>query len=130
VRYDEFLARVQELGEYEENREAERISRAVLKVLAGRMTAPAADHLAAQLPETLDQPLQEGRTERPGAFGVEEFLRQVSAAVGARPRTAEWDASAVLCTMAEAISGGELNKVLSQLPSDFAALFGKPELSH
>lgn len=129
MRYDEFMARTKELGEYEDNQEAERVARAVLGTLARRMTLRETEDLAAQLSAPLDRFLLAGRTERPESFGVAEFLRQVADVTGARPRTAEWDASAVLCTVGESISGGELNQVLSQLPSDYAALFGKPELS-
>jgi hypothetical protein len=35
----------------------------------------------------------------------------------------------VLSTLADAISGGELNQLLSQLPSGYATLFGRPGLS-
>jgi hypothetical protein len=35
----------------------------------------------------------------------------------------------VLSTVAAAVSGGELNQVLSQLPSGYAVLFGKPALA-
>jgi hypothetical protein len=34
----------------------------------------------------------------------------------------------VLCTVADAVSGGELNDVLTQLPSGYAVLFGKSTL--
>ncbi|MEE4420277.1 hypothetical protein [Streptomyces bugieae] len=49
-------------------------------------------------------------------------------AASARTRTAEWDARAVLCTVAEAGSGGELNQVLGRPPSGHAVFFGKPGL--
>jgi uncharacterized protein (DUF2267 family) len=60
---------------------------------------------------------------------VEEFCRRVAERTGARPRTAQWDASAVLSTLADAVSPGELNQIISQLPSGYAVLFGKPDLS-
>ncbi|GAB2899784.1 hypothetical protein GCM10027074_77870 [Streptomyces deserti] len=56
-------------------------------------------------------------------------MRRVAERVDARPRTAEWDASAVLSTLADAVSGGELNQILSQLPSGYAALFCRADLS-
>jgi uncharacterized protein (DUF2267 family) len=68
-------------------------------------------------------------TQPPETFGVEEFVRRVAERIGARPGTAEWDASAVLSTIADAVSGGQLNQLLSQLPSGYAPLFGKPELA-
>ncbi len=129
MRHDEFLAKVRERGEYHGQEEAEEVTASVLRVLASRITSSEAEDLAAQLPEPLDRPLIDGAGTQAGIFGVEEFLRRVGRLTGARPRTAEWDASAVLSTLAEAVSGGELNQVLSQLPSGFAPLFGKPELS-
>jgi uncharacterized protein (DUF2267 family) len=66
------------------------------------------------------------RTE---SYGVEEFRHRVADRVGARTHTAQWDASAVLTTLADAVSGGEVNHLISQLPSGYAALFGKLDLS-
>ncbi|MGK5448541.1 DUF2267 domain-containing protein [Streptomyces radiopugnans] len=129
MRYDEFLARVRELGEYRDRQEAEEVTTAVLEVLASRITPGETEDLAAQLPGPLGDFLMESSPERPETYGVEEFCRRVGERTGSRPRTAEWDASAVLSTTAGAVSGGELNQVLSQLPSGYAALFGKPELS-
>ncbi|GAB3292089.1 DUF2267 domain-containing protein [Parasphingorhabdus pacifica] len=62
--------------------------------------------------------------------GVEEFLREVATRLGtASIETARWDTSAVLSTLAEGISGGELNQLISDLPSGYAPLFGHPELA-
>ena len=98
-------------------------------MLARRLTREEASDLAAQLPAPLAQAVHR-RDDQPAQwFGVEEFLRQVAERIGARPGTAEWDASAVLSTLAEAVSGGQLNQLLSQLPSGYAPLFGKPELA-
>jgi len=124
----EFLARVRERGEYGAAAEAEQVTRVVLAVLARRLDGGEVRDLAAQLPADTATML----TAHAGAaesFGVQEFLRQVAEGVGATQRTAQWDASAVLSTVADAVSGGELNDVLSQLPSGFAALFGRPALA-
>jgi uncharacterized protein (DUF2267 family) len=125
---DEFLALVRDRGEYDSRQEAERVSRAVLAVLANRITPGEANDLSAQLPPPLRTAARphEGRL---GSFGVDEFCHRVAQRVGGHLRTAEWDASAVLSTVAEAVPGGELNQLLSQLPSGYATLFGKPELS-
>ncbi|MDN3296405.1 DUF2267 domain-containing protein [Streptomyces ficellus] len=129
MRYDEFLAQVRERGEYADQAEAEQVTQAVLAILAQRITPGEAKDLAAQLPGDLGQALAVGDERQVESYGVEEFLSRVAERTGARPRTAEWDASAVLSTLAETVSGGELNQLLTQLPSGFAALFGKPELS-
>lgn len=129
MRDDEFLARVRELGEYENQREAERVTTAVLSVLATRLPGTTVEKLAAQLPEPLREGFREAGQPEPEAFGVEEFHRQVAELVGGRTLTAEQDAGAVLTTVAEAVSGGELNQLLSLLPSGYATMFGKPELT-
>ncbi|MBB6121328.1 DUF2267 domain-containing protein [Nocardiopsis algeriensis] len=130
MKYDEFLKDVQELGQYADRDTADQVSRAVLATLTPRMTPENAEHLAAQLPEPLSDAVRESEIEEPESFGVEEYLRRVAAATESRPTTAELDASSVLTAVAHRISGGELNNVLSQLPSGYATLFGKPELSN
>jgi uncharacterized protein (DUF2267 family) len=128
MRYDEFLAQVRERGEYASRQEAEQTTRVVLDVLASRLSAGETDDLAAQLPTEAAILLTEydGETE---SFGVQEFLRRIGVETGATESTARWDASAVLSTVADAVSGGELNDVLTQLPSGYAVLFGKSALS-
>lgn len=126
--YDEFLAKVRDRGEYADRAEAERVTQLVLTVLAQRLDANEAADLAAQLPRPAGAVLTEG----PGPavrLGVHDFLGRVATGTGATERTAQWDASAVLSTVAETISGGELNDVLTQLPSGYAMLFGRPGLS-
>jgi uncharacterized protein (DUF2267 family) len=127
MRYDEFLCRVKERGEYADMQEAEAVARTVLGRLAERLDPGEADDLAAQLPVPAAAMLvsREGPAE---AFGVREFLDRVAVATNATEATAQWDVSAVLTTVAEAVSGGELNDVLTQLPSGYAVLFGKPTM--
>jgi uncharacterized protein (DUF2267 family) len=129
VRYDEFLARVRERGEYTDTAEAERVTHLVLGILAQRLHPDEAEDLAAQLPGPLAATLISAGQGGAGRFGAEAFLARVATGAGATARTAEWDASAVLCTVTEAVSGGELNDVLTQLPSGYAVLFGRPGLS-
>jgi uncharacterized protein (DUF2267 family) len=129
MNYDQFVAAVRDRGEYPDRSQAEEVTTWVLEVLARRLTREEADDLAAQLPAPLAKALQRRDGQPAQTFGVEEFLRQVAERIGARPGTAEWDASAVLSTLAEAVSGGQLNQLLSQLPSGYAPLFGKPELA-
>jgi uncharacterized protein (DUF2267 family) len=129
VNHDEFLAAVRERGEYADQSEAEEVATWVLEVLARRLTSEEANDLAAQLPEPLANAVQRRGDQPAETFGVEEYLRQVAGRIGARPDTAEWDASAVLSTLAEAVSGGQLNQLLSVLPTGYAPLFGQPELA-
>lgn len=127
MRYDEFLAKVREHGEYADQAEADRTTRLVLGLLSQRLVDGERKDLAAQLPAELQEAVLTAAPQE--AFGVEEFLRRVAHQLSATEETARWDASAVLTTLAEAVSGGELNQMLTQLPAGYAPLFGKPDLA-
>ncbi|MFD5266288.1 DUF2267 domain-containing protein [Streptomyces sp. NPDC058335] len=129
MKRDAFLARVRERGEYHSQDEARQITEQVLDVLSERISPGEVKDLASQLPAPFGQALTAVEREQAENFGIEEFYRRVAERTGARPRTAQWDASAVLSTVADAVSGGELNQVISQLPSSYALLFGKPDLA-
>lgn len=127
MRYDEFLAQVREHGEYADQGEADRTTRAVLSLLGQRLVDGERKDLAAQLPEQLQNEVLSAPPQE--AFGVEEFLRRLAQELSATEETARWDASAVLTTLAEAVSGGQLNQILTQLPAGYAPLFGKADLA-
>ncbi len=125
VRLEEFLTLVRDRGEYHSDDEAEQVSTAVLRVVASRVPPEEAAALAADLPAPLDEALRLERG-RPESFGREEFLRRVAQRTGARPRTAEWDAGAVLSTVAEAVPAARAESLRALLPEDCADLFGGP----
>ncbi|MGC9497321.1 DUF2267 domain-containing protein [Streptomyces sp. WG7] len=125
MRLDEFLTLVRDRGEYHSKEEAEQVSTAVLWVIASRIDPEEAAGLASDLPAPLDDVLRLERG-RPESFGREEFLRRVAQQTGARPRTAEWDAGAVLSTLTEAVPGERVDHLLAGLSPDCADLFGGP----
>ncbi|MFG3074205.1 DUF2267 domain-containing protein [Streptomyces sp. NPDC048225] len=125
MRLDEFLDRVRDRGEFHSDDEAEQVSTAVLWVIASRVPPEEAAALAADLPAPLDDALRPERG-RPESFGREEFLRRVAQQTGVRPRTAEWDAGAVLSVLAEAVPRERVDRLLAGLPADCADLFGDP----
>ncbi|MCF6525227.1 DUF2267 domain-containing protein [Streptomyces sp. JJ36] len=125
--YGEFLATVRERGGYAPD-EAERSTEAVVGALGRRLPAGAAEHLGEQLPQRLAELLGDAQA-RAETWGVHEFVAHVAEASGTDEPTAEEHSRTVLSTLADRISGGELNKVLGRLPSGYAELFGHPELS-
>jgi uncharacterized protein (DUF2267 family) len=129
VNRDEFVAAVRERGDYADQSEAQQVATWVLEILARRLPREEAGRLAAQLPAPLAKAMQRRGGQPAETFGAEGFLLQVAERVGARPGTAEWDASAVLSTLADAVSAGQLDQLLSLLPSGYAPLFGQPELA-
>jgi uncharacterized protein (DUF2267 family) len=102
---------------------AERIEHATLRTLADRISGGEAQDLAAQLPGGLQDDLRAPREEAE-AFGVEEFVRRVAERGDVDPDQARTGAAAVLTTVREAVTPGEFDDVLSQLPQEYRELVG------
>jgi uncharacterized protein (DUF2267 family) len=99
--------------------EADRLTRATLSVLADRISGGEADDLAAQLPLGVKDWLvsREPQAER---FDLEDFIRRVSERAGVDLDTATRGSRAVLSTVRRAVTSGEFEDLLAQLPGEFA----------
>jgi uncharacterized protein (DUF2267 family) len=127
MRWDAFLAAVQERGEYSSREEAERAGRVVLGLLGAHLVGSERAELAARLPETyalvLLNPLP-----APEPLSPERFVRATAAWIeGATEETAKWDVSAVLSVVADAADEELMGRVLLQLPPGYDLLFGRPQ---
>jgi uncharacterized protein (DUF2267 family) len=107
-------------GEYASHEEAADVTRITLARLGERLTGGQAQDLAAQLPAELQPALLQAAATPATSSGIHEFLRRLAGDLNATEETARSDASAVVTTLAEAITGGQLNQILSQLPAGFA----------
>ena len=117
MKYDEFIARVAEnVGVSSE--EAEKLTWATLVTLAERITGGEARDLAAQLPLPLQNALLPANEEAEG-FSFKEFVRRTAERAGTDAGVAEMAVDAVLVTLRDAVTPGEFDDVLSQLPQDF-----------
>lgn len=99
--------------------EAERLTRATMVVLADRISGGEARDLAAQLPRGVRDWLVP-REEQAQRFDLEEFIRRVSERAGISVEEATRGVRAVLSTVRRAVTGGEFEDVLAQLPKEFA----------
>lgn len=124
---DQLIALVRERGEYGSAAEAELACRTVLDILGTRLPSAEAKDLASQLPGSLGDAVRDSGPAQ--GFGSGEFLHRVADALGATDDTAQWDASAVLSAVGDAVTGGQLNQLLTVLPAGYAPLFGHAELS-
>ncbi len=102
---------------------AERIEHATLRTLADRISGGEAQDLASQLPGPLKDDLRPPREEAE-AFDVDEFLRRVAERGDVGAEEARTGAVAVLITVREAVTPGEFDDVLSQLPQEYRELVG------
>jgi uncharacterized protein (DUF2267 family) len=126
LQYSEFLRRVEEQiaanrSVSDARREAENATTATLETLNERITGGEARDLAAQLPKEI-QPALQPKAEEAEGFSLEEFYRRVAEREGVDIETARIDASAVMRVLREAVTPGELDDVMAQLPEDFNAL--------
>ncbi|MFJ9030242.1 DUF2267 domain-containing protein [Streptomyces sp. NPDC102274] len=127
MRWDAFLAVVQERGEYSVPQEAERAVRVVLALLGAHVVGAERAELAARLPEScalvLLDPLPAAEPLTP-----ERFVRATAAWIeGATEETAKWDVGAVLSVVADAADEELMRRVLLQLPPGYDLLFGRPQ---
>jgi uncharacterized protein (DUF2267 family) len=105
--------------------QAEAVTQATLLTLAERITGGEARDLAAQLPTELREFLT--TTDEPAErFDLDEFVRRVSIRAGVDRDTASRGVPAVFQTLHGAVSTGEFQDVLGQLPKEFQNLV--PEL--
>ncbi|MFJ6198112.1 DUF2267 domain-containing protein [Micromonospora sp. NPDC092111] len=113
------------------------IARAVLVTLAERADAGESGDPATQLPDEVGSyltgpPPGEGgpggadpaSSDRPGesgpaGFGPVEFLRRVAERAGVEPATAQAGVRAVFATLRDAVTVGEFQDLLAQLPKSF-----------
>lgn len=98
--------------------DATAITRATLETLAERISGGEAEDLAAQLPKELRDYLRKQR-EFAEPFGLAEFVRRVSSRAGVDVASASDSVPAVLATVREAVTAGEFEDVVSQLPKEF-----------
>lgn len=120
MQYDEFIALVSErTGLFEGDAVA--LTRATLATLAERISGGEARDLAAQLPGPLQDALLPAKEEAE-AFGFDEFVRRVAERSGRDSTVSEAAVDAVMATLRDAVTPGEFDDVLSQLPKDFHRL--------
>jgi uncharacterized protein (DUF2267 family) len=104
-----------------QRRAAENAITATLETLNERITGGEARALAAQLPKEI-QPALRPKAEEAEGFSLEELYRRVAEHKGVDIETAHMDASVVMGVLREAVTPGELDDVMAQLPEDFNTL--------
>jgi uncharacterized protein (DUF2267 family) len=128
VQYQEFLHRVEEQiaatqPSSDTQQAAESAITATLETLSERLTGGEVNDIAAQLPAELQASLQRTAEEEAEDFSLEEFYGRVAEREGVDIQTAREDASAVMTVLRLALTSGQLDDVMAQLPEEFNALF-------
>ncbi|GAB3389367.1 DUF2267 domain-containing protein [Micromonospora halotolerans] len=117
--YETFVDRVSERARTAPERAAE-LTRATLETLTERLTGGEVLDLAAQLPKELQRVLKpHPATEAADRFGAAEFVARVSRRAGVDGNLAREAVCAVFVTLREAVTGGEFDDVVVQMPRDY-----------
>ena len=119
MQYEEFRQRVEEqIGADRADDPADKAIAVTLQTLSERLSGGEAKDLAAQLSGELQSPLQQS-DEAAEDFSVEEFFRRIAEREGVDVDTARDDAAVVMRVLREALTQGELDDVMAQLPPEF-----------
>jgi uncharacterized protein (DUF2267 family) len=120
MKYVQFIENVRErtgvsLGQ------AEALTQATLQTLAERITGDEARDLAAQLPKELWEFLNKTK-QGAEAFDLDEFIRRASLRADVDRELARNAVQAVFQTVHAAVTDGEFEDVVAQLPKEFQEL--------
>jgi uncharacterized protein (DUF2267 family) len=119
MKYDIFVDRIAQRTGASPDRAVE-LTRAALETLAERLTGGEVLDLAAQLPKPLQRMLKpHPATEAADRFGAAEFIARVGQRAGIDGNAARTTVRAVFTTLREAVTGGEFEELVVQMPRDY-----------
>lgn len=126
--YQQMLERVRYEGAYPTRERAEEAVRHVLAALGRQLTGDERVELAARLPFEAARifTAQIPAAQRLTGWG---FVKDLATHTGGTQATARWDAGTVLAVVNQLAGPDLITRVIAQLPSGFALLFGKAELT-
>lgn len=122
MQFDDFIHRVQEVTGLETVEEASVLARAVLETLGERLDRAVRNGVEAQLPNELKEFLL-ARSENPDRYDLAEFYNRVGARADRTYQDAARRTWQVFSVLREALSGGEIQNILANLPSEYQELF-------
>ncbi|MFC8274269.1 DUF2267 domain-containing protein [Streptomyces sp. NPDC057271] len=126
--YEEMLEKVRYEGAYPTRGRAEEAVHLVLSGLGRQLTGDERVELAARLPVEAARMLTAQIPETEPLTGW-AFVKDLAARVDASLATTRWDTGAVLAAVAYLAGPDLLTRILRQLPSGHALLFGRAELA-
>ncbi len=124
MKRDEFIKAVQKKLDLDSKDDAIWITDTILKTLSERLTEQEAFDLASQLPRELKE-LVKGVPDHVIKMDREEFISKVAERLDIPKDEAERYVKATFAVLKSAVTPGEIEDVLSQLPKDLAALLAE-----
>jgi uncharacterized protein (DUF2267 family) len=124
MKYDDFVGQVQSRAHLGSLGDAVAAIRATLETLGERLTGGEAKDLASQLPREIGYYLFRGVIGSLGdRFHYREFVDRVAFRERVDSPLAAYHSRVVMEVVMDAVSPGEIEDVIQQLPGDFAPLF-------
>ena len=121
MNFDEFMGDVQHRGRMATTGEAVRATYATLRTLSERLYGNEAENLAAQLPPEIGiYLLVAGEQE---TFSLDKFLERAANYEEVDLPESVHHTRAVIATLQEAVTPGEMRNIQAQLPDDYNPLF-------
>ncbi|UGQ10446.1 DUF2267 domain-containing protein [Yinghuangia sp. ASG 101] len=128
ITYEQMLEKVRYEGAYPTREKAEEVVRLVLAGLGRQLTGDERVELAARLPGEAARVLTEQIPDTQPLTG-RAFVKDLAARTGTTRGTTRWDTGSVLCVVAALAGPDLLTDILRRLPSGYALLFGRAELT-
>ncbi|MFF0114511.1 DUF2267 domain-containing protein [Streptomyces prasinus] len=125
--FEQMLERVRYEGAYPTRARAEEAVRAVLASLGRQLTGDERVEFAARLPYEAAVILTSETPAEPLTGWA--FVEDLSGRTGGTTATTRWDTGTVLRVVARLAGEKLLDRVLAQLPTGYALLFGRAELT-
>ncbi|MFE4862332.1 DUF2267 domain-containing protein [Streptomyces sp. NPDC056670] len=126
--FHQMTERIRYEGAYPTREQAEAVTRTVLAALGRQLTGDERVDLAARLPveAALDLTAQIPDAQRLTGWS---FVKDLATRSGGTLATARWDTGTVLRIVGHLAGPDLLDRILTQLPSGYALLFGRAELT-
>jgi uncharacterized protein (DUF2267 family) len=126
--FAQMLEQVRYNGAYPTRERAEVVVAAVLAALGRRVTGEERVELAARLPREAAQ-IFAAQVPATDSMTGWSFVRDLAARTGGTLATTRWDVGSVLGVVARIAGPDLLDRILGGLPSGYAILFGRAELT-
>ncbi|MFF2465501.1 DUF2267 domain-containing protein [Streptomyces mirabilis] len=126
--FHQILERIRYEGAYPTREQAEDVTHAVLGALGRQLTGDERVDLAACLPTEAALVFTSQIPDLQPLTGW-GFVKDLATRTGATPAVARWDTGAVLPVAGRLAGPGLLDRILTHLPSGYALLFGRAELT-
>ncbi|MDF3303123.1 DUF2267 domain-containing protein [Streptomyces tropicalis] len=125
--YEQMLEKVRYEGAYPTREKADEVVRLVLSGLGRQLTGEERVDLAARLPLEAARVLTMQVPDIQPLTGW-AFVKDLAARSGASPATTRWDTGSVFAAVVASAGPDLITRILHQLPTGYALLFGQAEL--